>query len=408
MTLEKLMKEIGCTKWPEVWQELYPVAKANLVKGGYPCLDEGYYDYLDERYDIFGTYPYKDVFKEAAQKTAKNKKASLFLALILETLKDREHIYENLKALTYPDKFEGEEKFVFAMLRGLAFLSMADYTAGILSGRGIPDETTLKILKNFPDGVATHRKCHDGEDGFMDFDWNQRMIDGNLLPIKRLVAEVNSKFNLDAAVFVNSKGEAVTLGDGVKLHRSGFALGAVEYEDEEGSWIADITETEESYTGYPYTPAGIADKSPVTLLKSEWTKVISKGDKVVDLHIPAGGGLTPELVDETLRDIKAFLKRHYPEYHYEAFCCWSWLCDPQLIDILGPDTNISKFTARFKPVSIVEKGTTVLRFVFNIPDGKVDINDLPENTTLERKLKKHFLSGGHIYGMAGYFLKGDV
>ena len=405
LTLEKLMEEIGCKKWPEVWQELYPVAKTKLEKGEYRCLTEDYYDYLDEKYSIFAAYPFIDVFKKAAKETAKDENASLFLALMAETLADRENVYKNLGELEYP---ENAENFVYSMLRGLAFLSMADYTAEVLKSRGIPEEVILKILRNLPNGVDTHRKCYNGKDGFMDFNWNQRMIDGNLIPIKRLVAEVESKFAPNACVFVNDEGEALTMADGVKLHKSGFIFGVTGYKDEEGSWFADIKETEDSYIGYAYNSKGMVDSAPVTLPKNKWRKIVSKGDKVIDLHIPGGGGLTPELVDESLKEIKAFISKHYPEYNYEVFQCWSWLCDPQLIEILGEDTNISKFTARFTPIRVPDDSMPVFRFVFNIPHSNFKIEDLPENTTLERKLKKHFLSGKRIYGTAGYFLKSDV
>ena len=405
MTLEKLMEEIGCKKWPDVWQNLYPIATEKLRNHEYICLTEDYYDYLQKEYSIFDTYPFIDVFKKAAKKTADDEKASIFLALIVETLSDRENIYKNLEALEYP---EDSENFVYAMLRGLAFMSMADYTADVLKSRGIPEEVILKILRNFPNGVDTHRKCYNGKDGFMDFNWNQRMIDGNLIPIKRLVAEVQSKFAPNACVFVNDEGKAVTLADGIKLHKSGFVFGVTGYKDEEGSWLANICETEESYIGYAYNSKAIVDPTPVTLPKNKWKKIVSKGDNVIDLHIPGGGGLTPELVDESLAEIKEFISGHYPEYNYEVFQCWSWLCDPQLIEILGEDTNISKFTARFTPIRVPDDSMPVFRFVFNIPHTGFKIEDLPENTTLERKLKNHFLSGKHIYGTAGYFLKGDV
>ncbi len=408
MTFKQLMKETGCPKWPAIWNDLYPIAEANLERGEYRALNEEYYDYLDEKYSIFKKYPVKDTFKLAATKTSGNYNASLFLALMIETIKIREDVYKNLAELTFPENFEGEEKFVFAMLRGLAFLSMADYTASVLECRGVPKEMIYDIVRNFPGGVATHRKCHNGEDGFMDFDWNQRMIDGNLLPVKRLVAEVNSTFRADACAFVSDRGDVVTLAHGAKLHRSGFALGAKGYEDEEGSWIGEIAETEESYIGYPYNAKGFAEKTPVTLPKSKWKKLVSKGDKVVDLHIPGGGGLTPEIVSESLSDINAFLARCYPEYHYEVFQCESWLCDPQLVGLLGEGTNISGFTSRFIPISMADDGSPVMRFVFNITHKNFKLEDLPENTTLLRTLKKHFLSGGHIYGTRGYFLKGDV
>ena len=40
MTFEQLMKETGCQKWPEIWNDLYFVAESNLEKGEYKALTE--------------------------------------------------------------------------------------------------------------------------------------------------------------------------------------------------------------------------------------------------------------------------------------------------------------------------------------------------------------------------------
>ena len=87
---------------------------------------------------------------------------------------------------------------------------------------------------------------------------------------------------------------------------------------------------------------------------------------------------------------------------YKAFYCGSWLLDHSLIDLLGRDANISKFSARFTTFGVKSAGLSPLNFVFHLPkDTKIE--ELPENSRLQRILKKHYLDGKAIYDMHGIF-----
>ena len=77
--------------------------------------------------------------------------------------------------------------------------------------------------------------------------------------------------------------------------------------------------------------------------------------------------------------------------------------DPQLIDLLGPDKNISRFCNRFKKITTKSSGKDVFSYVFWKPDMNFVLEELPENTSLERAVKKHYLEGKAIYGTTGYF-----
>ena len=128
------------------------------------------------------------------------------------------------------------------------------------------------------------------------------------------------------------------------------------------------------------------------------------GDPVIGVHIPGGGGLTPEIVDESFKEAERYVKTYFPDYKYKGYTCQSWVCDPQLKSLISEDSNIIKFARRFKPLTIRNDGTAVFSFVFKKMDNNFKIEDLPETTSLERALKNHYLSGKAIYSHEGYIL----
>ena len=139
------------------------------------------------------------------------------------------------------------------------------------------------------------------------------------------------------------------------------------------------------------------------LSKEEWDKVLETGDPVIRLHIPPVGKMTPEMIDKTLEETKKFAKEHYPDFHYKAFACHSWLVDPQLDEILNKESNIVKFRQHFHSLTRKSGGTDVFNFIFNKPNMNFDIRDLPEDSSLQRALKQHYLSGKAIYELEGFF-----
>jgi hypothetical protein len=101
--------------------------------------------------------------------------------------------------------------------------------------------------------------------------------------------------------------------------------------------------------------------------------------------------------------MREFMATYFPDYAYKAFFCGSWLLDPQLGDLLGHDSNIALFGKRFTPVCTKNDGYGVFRFAFLKPDNNFAFEDLPEDTRLQRAVKKHYLDGKAIYAMHGFF-----
>ena len=202
----------------------------------------------------------------------------------------------------------------------------------------------------------------------------------------------------------NRAGDRMILADGVTLHESGFALGAVGYEDESGAWEATVTETDEAWIGHPYRENGRVSKDSVTLPKEEWRVILAPEDDVISLHIPPDGSLSPESVDETIALTREFVARYLPDLNPRAFVCGSWMLDPQLEELMGEDSNIVKFGKRFMRMTQKSSGRDVFYFIFLKPhSAEFELEELPEHTRLERALKAHYLSGKVIYSTYGCF-----
>ena len=240
----------------------------------------------------------------------------------------------------------------------------------------------------------------------MSWTWYQRTaVEAILYRTGRLEIEINLKFTDKAVVFNNkeNKSEMITLATTGRFHRDGQVLGSKNYTDDEGAFDAAIEETDEAWIGYPYGERGYVKSEKVVLKKTEWEKYLEPGDPVVGLHIPPGGGMTEEKVNDAFAEAKEFLANCYPEFKYKAFKCESWLMDPMLAKILGDDSNIGKFVNRFTPICIKSGGRGVFNFVFLQPNpAAVVVENLPEETSLQRKIKQLYLDGGCIYEMYGY------
>ncbi len=131
-----------------------------------------------------------------------------------------------------------------------------------------------------------------------------------------------------------------------------------------------------------------------------------EGKNMVNIHIPAGTKLN---VYENLKSFKGaidFFDKYYPEFKPEGMMCESWLLSNEIEEVMGGATNISRFGDMFDKYSIGdEKGDAVFRFVYNFGAPYPPIEDVPENTTLQRKLKAYMLSGKRVYAMGGTISK---
>ena len=124
---------------------------------------------------------------------------------------------------------------------------------------------------------------------------------------------------------------------------------------------------------------------------------------VVELHIPSDADFSPEQVDRSLEMAESFFREHYPPLERAEYRCHSWLLDGQLREMLGAGSNILNFQTRFE---ILDRGGVDTEFIEWLFQTKsTDLDSLPENTSLQRNMKRHLLSGGQIHTAFGRLIK---
>jgi len=124
------------------------------------------------------------------------------------------------------------------------------------------------------------------------------------------------------------------------------------------------------------------------------------GTPVVSLHIPTDVDLRHEVLLPSLREGLAELFRLFPAYGDKRVYCHSWLLSPLLKSMLPQTSNILRFQEMFDLEPDGTPGNDVLLWVFKNP--KLPKADLPEDTSLQRKLKRFYLDGGVFLEGKGY------
>ena len=118
------------------------------------------------------------------------------------------------------------------------------------------------------------------------------------------------------------------------------------------------------------------------------------GEGEVSLHIPADADLSPASVDASFAAFRDFMARFYPEWAQEKWVCDSWMMSPVLENFLDEGSNVLAFQRRFIPEHTGYGYEGVLDWVF--PPHREVSCDLPENTSLQRRLKPWLLAGNKV------------
>lgn len=130
---------------------------------------------------------------------------------------------------------------------------------------------------------------------------------------------------------------------------------------------------------------------------------LAPDDVMLNVHIPETGPLDPGLCEAAYAQAIDRFATWHPGESPRAFVCLSWLMDPQLREYLPASSNIVQFQNRF---DIVGSGRAapgpMQEFVFGRASD-VDLDALPQRTTLERAYVEHLRSGGTWFERTGWF-----
>lgn len=171
-----------------------------------------------------------------------------------------------------------------------------------------------------------------------------------------------------------------------------------------GGWTAALRSTADAVTGHPICPGGHAVRECVTLPSTEWQRVLARGDFVLNMHIPAGGGLTSEACEESLKSAAAFFRKRFPEAAPAAVVCRSWMFSNLLEHCLPPEANLVRFLRELYLFPTPNSATAALWFIFL--QDEFDPATAPRDTSLRRAVLD-FLAQGHPWRDGGMFILMD-
>lgn len=126
----------------------------------------------------------------------------------------------------------------------------------------------------------------------------------------------------------------------------------------------------------------------------EYERKERDGRKEIGIHIPSDAVLTRENCDVSMEKAKAFFCKHFPEHQDSEYVCHSWLLAPELKDLLPPDSRILDFQSRFRILEVDYLSRGYVEWVFKRTGDTV--SEFPEDTLLQRRMKRHLLEGGKV------------
>jgi len=129
---------------------------------------------------------------------------------------------------------------------------------------------------------------------------------------------------------------------------------------------------------------------------------LSQEDRTLHVHIPSDAALTREALDGSYAQARRFFQAEGAVFCTsgppKAMLCGSWLLAPALDELLPEGSGIRRFAGDYNRFLVREDSTDFYRWLFRRP-GPAPLEDLPEDTSLQRAAKARLAAGGTI-GMA--------
>lgn len=289
------------------------------------------------------------------------------------------------------------------MFGAVVFASGINSTIKFYTENGIPETIAKDTIDDFSRWMNAHRRKY-GKLGFSEYSWLYKHFTGRIFRFGRLQFEpyifknkiVVYKNNIDNRIMVFSEA-------GITYRQDGQIDGTSGIFDKEGAWFSHLRTEEGKILGNPIVIDASCSKDTVCINEDDWTVVLRKNDNILNVHIHEGGKLDHDLCIKSYKEALEFFINYFPDMHFRAFTCHSWLLDVQLKGILPGSSNIVKFQGDFYCYPVYSpKEAQVYERVFR--KYIENIRDMPENTFLQKAIKKYIKKGNTMRDGAGFIL----
>ena len=393
MTLSQLSQALGIENYPETLEPIYEKVKTGVK----PLFSRELVDRLQEEYNLFGEY-YEDVLKGLADLEQKPNELTwaTMAALYVQGATRSE-----AAKVPFPTADGSPAR---DMLPVFLLIPLVDRAVEEYQRRGFSREEAIGFMKVFRGDIGINVRRH-GRPGLdrTYYDWITLYIFAIIFPCGGFLFNIGRN-KKDNYVLRNKKdSRVVILLDQRSAHRSGYILGSAGKTDEEGAFQTSVTETQTEWIGNAVGEDCLLQREKQHFSKEEWTLAVAPGDCALSIHIPRNGDLSPEKVRTAVEAAFCHARTYYKEHDIKAIQCHSWLLNPSLGEIVGPNAKVSVFGSLFRRYPVPSNGKSVFNFVFQTSVDP-DIKSLPENTSLQKALKAKYLAGGCHYDFGGYIL----
>lgn len=127
------------------------------------------------------------------------------------------------------------------------------------------------------------------------------------------------------------------------------------------------------------------------------------GKAILSLHIPSDADLSLPGLRASYLQARELIGSVFPEWTDAPIFCYSWLLSQNLPELLPESSRILGFQRSFRITPAPKTKTDVVLWVFKNRD--IPLDELPEQTSLQRRLKAFLLSGGVFRDGQGYLIE---
>lgn len=392
MKLREIANAVGIGKYPEILEDIY----ASLPVADAPACDIALIDRLQQEYKIFDSY--YALIRKTAQQINADRYRSTWIRVAVAYAKDRN--VTDARKVPVP-KADGTQ--ITALLP--LFVLLPQIPEGIASyrRRGFSEAQIQTLMMGYAGGIRIV-EAQTGMPGinWLYYHWLNLYAKAMIFNTEGLQFEIRTL--PDGAIFLKNQitGQILPLMTKGQFHRSGKqVVGSAGYEDADGAFEAMFREDDANYYGHCCAENRVDPKEKI-FPKTVWKCVARPGDGCLSIHIPRNADISREKVASAIASAQKIAKEGYSECKSTAIYGSSWILDPTLATVLGPNSKITNFLEQFTKYPQKSDGKGVFGYVF--PKTFTSYEELPENTSLQRKLKQHYLDGKFIYDFAGVII----
>ncbi|OGV37915.1 MAG: hypothetical protein A2020_10085 [Lentisphaerae bacterium GWF2_45_14] len=276
---------------------------------------------------------------------------------------------------------------------------------------GVPDDATRETMLEVKSLMGNYKNSANGVGICRNqLFWPQYYLNGNLFfrigRFEYWVKPYSLKNTVNVYRNRKTRQTIALLNSPAFYDEDGLRCPAAERELAKNYWQSEFRIENDRVYGTPASPDGRALRKAVELPLSEWECVMDKDAITLDMHIPAGGSMTPDACAESVTRARDFYRKYFPQLNPVAIVCHSWIFSPDLPEFMQGDSNLVKFMKETYLYPVESSAHAGIWFF--LYQDKFDSKTAPRKSSLQRAAVEHLEKGGKLRSGGMFMLLDDL